>query len=71
MKLKMHTENITKKNIELIGTIFPNCITETRALNGDLIKTIDFDLLKQELKDEIVEGNKERYRLEWPGKKML
>ena len=69
MKLKMQTENITKKNIELIGTIFPNCITETRALNGDLIKTIDFDLLKQELKDEIVEGNKERYRLEWPGKK--
>ena len=32
-------------------------------------KVIDFDLLKQELSDDIVEGNKERYRLEWPGKK--
>ncbi|MCB0541701.1 MAG: site-specific DNA-methyltransferase, partial [Bacteroidetes bacterium] len=43
---------------------FPNCVTET----AEGIK-IDFDLLQQELSADIIEGNKERYRLEWPGKR--
>lgn len=30
---------------------------------------IDFDLLRQELSKEIVEGPQERYRLDWPGKR--
>ncbi|EPB65796.1 HipA domain protein, partial [Ancylostoma ceylanicum] len=56
--------NITSLNVEKIALLFPNCVTETAE--G---KRIDFDLLKQELSTEIVEGNKERYRLEWPGKR--
>jgi len=44
--------------------LFPNCVTESAT--G---KAIDFDLLKQELSHAVVEGNKERYRLEWPGKR--
>src|SRR5690606_27931544 len=51
-------------NIENIAALFPHCVTE--SADG---KKIDFDLLKQELTKDIVEGNKERYRLEWPGKK--
>lgn len=63
-KLDLQSTNITAMNIEKIATLFPNCVTET--VEG---KRIDFDLLKQELSTEIVEGNKERYRLEWPGKR--
>lgn len=63
-KLDMASPNLVSKNIEQIAALFPNCVTETAE--G---KAIDFDLLKQELSAEIVEGNKERYRLEWPGKK--
>lgn len=63
-KLDMKTENIVDTNIEKIGALFPNVIVESE--NG---KSIDFDLLKQELSEEIVEGNKERYQLTWPGKK--
>lgn len=63
-KLDMASPDLVSKNIELINTIFPNCVTETAE--G---KAIDFDLLKQELSNDIVEGTKERYRLEWPGKK--
>ncbi len=63
-KLDMASPNLVSKNIEQIAALFPNCVTETA--DG---KAIDFDLLKQELSAEIVEGNKERYRLEWPGKK--
>lgn len=63
-KLDYQSSNLINKNIELISEIFPNCITE--SLNG---YSIDFELLKQELSKDIVDGNKERYRLEWPGKR--
>jgi len=63
-KLDMASPNLVSKNIEQIAALFPSCVTETAE--G---KAIDFDLLKQELSAEIVEGSKERYRLEWPGKK--
>ncbi len=63
-KLDLQSTDITAMNIEKIAALFPHCVTETAE--G---KKIDFDLLKQELSDEIVEGNKERYRLEWPGKR--
>ena len=63
-KLDMQSVSITDENIEKIGSLFPNVIVESE--NG---KSIDFDLLKQELSKEIVEGNKEKYQLTWPGKK--
>src|SRR5690554_1383704 len=63
-KLDLQSTDITSLNVEKIAALFPNCVTETA--DG---KRIDFDLLKQELSAEIVEGNKERYRLEWPGKR--
>lgn len=63
-KLDLQSKDFTSENIEKIAALFPHCVTETAE--G---KSIDFDLLRQELAAEIVEGNKERYRLEWPGKR--
>jgi adenine-specific DNA-methyltransferase len=63
-KLDLTSPDLVNQNIEKLATLFPNCVTE--SANG---KAIDFDLLKQELNHEVVEGNKERYRLEWPGKR--
>ena len=76
-KIKMQTpnktneniENIlklykTNENIENILKLFPNVSTE---IDGK--KAIDFDLLRQMLSEDIVEGDEERYRLDWPGKK--
>ena len=68
-KLDMRTENIVDGNIEKIAKLFPNCITEGYNEDGELVKMVDFDLLKQELSKEVVEGNDERYTLNWPGKK--
>ena len=62
-KLDLQTPNFTNENIQKLSELFPNCVTE-----GDNGKTIDFDKLKQELSNHIVEGNKERYQLTWPGK---
>lgn len=63
-KLTMQSPDKVNENIEKLAALFPNCITETA--NG---KAIDFDQLRQELNQDIVEGTKERYRLEWPGKR--
>lgn len=68
-KLKMHTPNITDANIQKLAELFPNCVTETKDEAGLPIKAIDFDLLKQELANNIVEGSQERYQLNWVGKK--
>lgn len=68
-KLKMHSPNLVDANIEKIAALFPNCVTEAQGENGELKKAVDFDLLKQELSQVIVEGEQERYRLDWVGKK--
>jgi adenine-specific DNA-methyltransferase len=63
-KLNLQTPDLVNENFEKLATLFPNCITE--SAEG---KAIDFDLLKQELSHAVIEGNRERYRLEWPGKR--
>lgn len=67
--LKMHTANLVAKNIEKLTALFPNCITETCNEQGEIIKGVDFDLLRQELSTVLVEGEQERYTLNWVGKK--
>ena len=67
--LKMHTANLVAENIEKLTALFPNCITETRNEQGEIIKGVDFDLLRQELSEVLVEGEQERYTLNWVGKK--
>ena len=49
--------------------LFPGCVTEARDANGKLKLAVDFDQLRQELSDHIVEGPQERYQLNWPGKR--
>ena len=67
-KMRMETPDITEQNIEKIGALFPNCITEAADENGKLRKAINFDLLKQMLSKDIVEGD-EAYEFTWVGKK--
>lgn len=68
-KIKMQSENLVDENVEKIGKLFPNCITEGRDENGQTTKFVDFDMLKQELSKVVVDGNDERYMLNWAGKK--
>ena len=67
-KLKMESVDLTAQNIDKIGALFPNCITETADENGKLKKAINFDILKQMLSDEVAEGD-EAYEFTWVGKK--
>ncbi|MBZ0331674.1 site-specific DNA-methyltransferase [Halomonas sp. ANAO-440] len=68
-KLKMHSPNLTEANIAKLAALFPSCVTEARDEQGRVKQAIDFDQLRQELSDQIVEGPQERYHLNWPGKR--
>ena len=68
-KLKMQTPNLVDENIEKIGKLFPDCLTESTGADGKTEQAIDFDKLKQELSKSIVDGDEERYQFTWPGKK--
>ncbi|MGP5090650.1 site-specific DNA-methyltransferase [Brachybacterium tyrofermentans] len=68
-KRKMHSPDLTQRNIDRIAELFPTAVTETLDGDGNPARTVDFDALRQELSDHVVEGPQERYQLDWPGKR--
>ena len=68
-QLKMHSPNLTQDHIARLRELFPVCVTEGRGEDGRVKLAVDFDQLRQELSDAIVEGPQERYHLNWPGKR--
>lgn len=67
-RLKMESIDMTQKNMDRIEALFPNVITEMRDESGNLKKGINFELLKQELSGDVIEGE-ECYDFTWVGKK--
>ena len=67
-KMRMETRDLTASNIDKIAALFPNCITETLDENGKPKKAINFELLKQMLSGDVIEGS-EAYEFTWVGKK--
>ncbi|NLT45204.1 MAG: site-specific DNA-methyltransferase, partial [Thermotogaceae bacterium] len=67
-KMKQETADLTQENIARIGELFPNVITEMKDEDGKLKKGINFELLKQELSGDVVDGE-ESYDFTWVGKK--
>ena len=67
-RMKMHSRDNVARNVEAVGRLFPNALTEVMR-DGKLVQAIDFDVLRQELSREIVEGREERYAFTWPDKR--
>lgn len=67
-KMRMESVDMTAQNIDRIAALFPNCITETKDENGHLKKVINFEMLRQMLSGEVLEGD-ETYEFTWVGKK--
>lgn len=68
-QMKLHSPDWANENIRKLAELFPNCVTETQDTDGKIKRAIDYDQLRQELSDQIVEGPQERYHLNWPGKR--
>ena len=67
-KLKFESVDMTARNIEKIGAMFPNCVTETMGEDNKPRKAVNFELLRQMLSAEVAEGG-EAYEFTWVGKK--
>lgn len=67
-KMKFETADMTEKNIDKIAALFPNCVTEMRDENGGIKRGINFEMLRQMLSPDVVDGG-ERYEFTWVGKK--
>ena len=67
-KLKFETPDMTSENIDRIATLFPNCVTEMQDENGKLKRGINFEMLRQMLSPDVVDGD-ECYEFTWVGKK--
>ena len=59
-RMKMHSRDNVAANVEAVRRLFPNALTEVMR-DGKVVPAIDFDVLRQELACEIVEGREERY----------
>lgn len=67
--LNMQSMDKVAANVAKIRELFPNCVTERINSEGELEHAIDFDMLKQELSDHVVDGLQERYQFTWPDKR--
>ena len=67
-KMRMESVDMTAQNIDRIAALFPNCVTEAKGEDGKLKKVVNFDLLRQMLSNEALEGD-ESYEFTWVGKK--
>lgn len=66
-RLELRPADVTRKNVEAIAALFPNVVTEARDEDGELVHRIDFEALRQELDEYVIDG-KEAYQIDWPGK---
>lgn len=67
-KIDTSTPDIAQENIERLGELFPQVMTEVKGDDGEVRQAVDFDALKGLLGD-VVEGQRERYQFTWPGKR--
>ncbi len=65
----MHSPDLTSDNVDKLAELFPTVVTEGLDEDGNPVRAINFDLLRQELSDHVVDGPQERYQLDWPGKR--
>ena len=67
-KLKMMSMDNVQENIKKIQALFPNAVTEVLR-DGKPTLAVDFDVLKQEMSNILIDDREERYQFTWPDKK--
>ena len=75
-KLGMKTKDISKEKFEILKELFPNAVTETTSENkmgggakNRVFRTINLDVIRQEINENVIEGKEERYEFTWPEKR--
>ena len=68
-KLKMQSLDVYGNNVQKIAALFPQCVTERLDKDGKPELAIDFDKLRAELSNEVLDDGEERYQFTWPDKR--
>lgn len=68
-KLTMQSSDVVGGNVAKIAAMFPQCVTERKNTEGKVERAIDFEKLKAELSDDVIEVGEERYQFTWPDKR--
>ena len=68
-KLKMQSRDVVVGNVQKIAALFPHCVTERIGKDGKPELAIDFDKLRAELSNEVLDEGEERYQFTWPDKR--
>ncbi len=68
-KLKMQSLDAVEGNVAKIAALFPQCVIERLNKDGKPELAIDFDKLRAELSNEVLEDGEERYQFTWPDKR--
>lgn len=70
-KLDLRSIDISSQNRARLKQLFPLVFTETLNEKGEIVEGIDFEKLKAELGkfSDVFEARRERYGMDWPGKK--
>ncbi len=68
-KLKMMSRDVVGGNVQKIAALFPQCVTERLDKEGKPELAIDFDKLRAELSNEVLDEGEERYQFTWPDKR--
>lgn len=68
-KLKMMSRDVVGGNVQKIAALFPQCVTERLDKDSKSELAIDFDKLRAELSNEVLDEGEERYQFTWPDKR--
>ena len=68
-KIRNYTPDLAEENYKKLAELFPNAVTETKDEEGNTVRAIDADVLRQEISATVVEGDQERYQFTWPDKR--
>lgn len=67
-KLTLESPDLVGRNIDALAELFPNCVTEAVGADGKVKRAVNFELLRQMLSADAVEGD-EHYEFTWVGKR--
>lgn len=67
-KLERQTPNLTEELVDMLAQLMPDVVTETVDDGGNVVRSVDFDTLRESLTGSVTDGRRERYQFTWPGK---
>lgn len=70
-RMLLNSMDISATNREKLKQLFPTVFVETTNEQGELVESVDFEKLKAELGTftDLFENRREKYGMDWPGKK--